>query len=137
MFDLCRRGFLKLATTMIGGIAVAQYSMPVVELPQLHEWVTDMGDYYVVRIPAFRTFANEKLDKPSVFLFGERSVARNLEIKGYADFHFRQGMTFKDSVVDATGFLIDGRTDVVELFGDNSGGVITRNHFIGGGIKHA
>jgi hypothetical protein len=132
MFDLCRRGFLKLATTFVGGIAVAQYVQPEMVLPELHPWVTDMGNFYYVKIPAGRTFSNEKLDKPCVFLFGERSTACNLEINGFVDAHFPQGMFFKDNTIDASRYLIDGRTDAIELFGSNSGGVITRNRFIGG-----
>lgn len=132
MFDLCRRGFLKLATTMIGGITVAQYVQPEMSLPELHPWVTDMGDFYYVRIPDFKTFRGETLDKPCVFLAGERSTACDLKIRGYVDLHFPRHMTFKDNEVDVSEFLIEGRNNPVELFGANSGGVITRNTYVVG-----
>lgn len=130
MLDLCRRGFLKLGVTMAGGIAIAQYSMPDAIAKSPHPWVTDMGDYYIVDIPDFKRFSYETLDKPVVMVFGERAEASNLEIKGFLDMHFPKSGTLKDCRIDASQCNAIGRKFVIDSFGENSGGIITRNSII-------
>ncbi len=39
--------------------------------------------------------------------------------------------TLCDSVIDTRGYMAEGRTAAINFFGDNQGGVITRNYVHG------
>ena len=83
-----RRGFLKLAVAMIGGTAVTRYAEPLVDIADTNrDWIEDKGDYCVIRVPDFKTFANEVIAKPVIFLLGQQAAVQNVDIAGYANIY--------------------------------------------------
>jgi hypothetical protein len=97
-----RRVFMKLATAMVGGVAIATYAEPLALVKYDAKWVTDKGGYYIVRIPDYMTFAHEDLDKPTIFLLGEQSRVRDVSVLGFANIAAPNGGAIDGLKVDAS-----------------------------------
>jgi hypothetical protein len=69
-----RRTFLRLTGAAAGALVIAKYAEPLAVLADHGPWVEDKGDFYIVRVPDFKTFANEHLEKPTIFLLGESAT---------------------------------------------------------------
>ena len=96
---LLRRAFLKLA----GASAVAAYAEPMIALESArHEWVEDRGDFYLIRVPDFKTFARESLDKPTILILGASAKALDVLVDGYLN-------VFAPAGGLVSGFFVDGR----------------------------
>lgn len=68
---LTRRGFLKIGVALVGSVMLAKYIEPVLVLPKArHDWVQQLSDFYIVRVPEGKTFAHEALDMPVLFIMG-------------------------------------------------------------------
>lgn len=82
-----RRGFLKVATMMVGSLLVAKYIEPIIQIvtPEKHSWIEDKGDFYIVRVPKNKIFANEHLDKPTIFLMDDSSYVHDVNVEGYSN----------------------------------------------------
>lgn len=102
MLDATRRGFLKIGTTILGGLTVAKYTEPLIDLaPSVHDWIEDRGDFVIVRVPKFKTFANEVINKPAIFLLGQGSTVTGVDVKGFANVRLGQRSRLLDSRFDA------------------------------------
>lgn len=117
MIQAARRGFLKLGTAIVGSLAIIHYAEPIIKLTKHHQWVEDKGDFLIVRVPDFKSFANETLNKPTVFLMGERSTVRGVDLKGFANIYAPNGAAIKDSVFDASSMSTASNRSVIELHG--------------------
>ena len=102
-----RRGFIKIGMAVVGAFTLAKYAEPLIEVSDLHQWIEDKGDFYIIRIPDFKTFAKETLNKPTIFILGEQSTVRDVEIFGYANVYAPKGGLITD-------MLFDGRKMVTE-----------------------
>jgi hypothetical protein len=100
--NLTKRGFLKVAGGVAGALGLQLYSEPLIAIPKRHEWIEDRGDFYIARVPSHKTFSHERLEKPTIFQAGERSVIRNVTVEGYANFYFAPGLYVDELFIDAT-----------------------------------
>lgn len=100
-----RRGFLKLLGAAVGAAAVPgilTYAEPLLAIPiEGREWVEDRGDFYVVRVPDFKTFAREVLDKPTIFLLGQQAILTNVLVSGFANLSAPRAGVIRDCTFDA------------------------------------
>ena len=60
-----RRSFLSVLAGASAALGLARYAEPFALTPDAHhEWVEDKGDYVIIRVPDFKTFARETINKP-------------------------------------------------------------------------
>lgn len=118
MMNITKRGFIKLGTSLIAGVSVARFSEIIIDVKPLHEWIEDRGDFYIVRIPDFKTFSKEILDKPTMLLFGEQSTASDITCNGFVNIYMPNGGTFTDSLVDTSKSMMAGRNAPVNYKGE-------------------
>lgn len=79
-----RRSFLALA----GATSLACYAEPFTLIQDArHEWIEDKGDYVIIRVPDFKTFASETISKPAILLLGQGATARDVEFGSYLNLH--------------------------------------------------
>lgn len=129
-----RRSFLKTGTTLVGGVLLTKYIEPIVPIAELkkHEWVEDKGDFYIVRVPDSKTFANELLDKPTIFLLGHHTVVRDIIVNGYANISHKGTSLITTSRFDVSKMLLSTNRSIlsVEAPGDSPNDThITNCHF--------
>lgn len=117
MIQTARRGFLKLGAAVVGSLAIMRYAEPIIQLTKHHEWIEDRGDFVIVRIPDFKSFANEQINKPVVFLMGEQSTIRNIDVKGFANIYAPRGGSFTDSSFDSRHIVTESNRSAIELRG--------------------
>lgn len=134
-----RRTFLKVASATVGVMVIHKYAEPF-EVLKENDWVTDRGDFYIVRVPDFKTFKNELLDKPTIFILGQEAIVYGCQIIGFANIAAPKGGLFSDSVVDTSRMEVPRIRSIVEIGGSNHL-VITGLHGISGpsadcGILH-
>lgn len=120
MIENTRRGFLKLVTTIIGGIAITKYSEPIVQVKSSHEWIEDKGDFAIVRVPDFKTFANETIAKPTIFILGQQSIVKQVDVTGFANVYAKQGGMVFGSRFDASKMEIQDRDAILHLVAENT-----------------
>ena len=99
---MLRRGFLK----MVGAVAalgVTKYAEPMVPVaPEYRDWIEDRGDFFILRVPDFKSFAGEVLNKPSLILLGRRAELRNTTVHGYTNLYVPQGGLVSESTFDGS-----------------------------------
>lgn len=123
-----RRTFLKVASSTVGAMVVHKYAEPFEVLPE-NDWITDRGDFYIVRVPDFKTFKNELLNKPTIFILGQSAVVSGCEVIGFANIAAPKGGTFDSCKVDSSAMEVPRKRSIIEIRED--GLVLTGNHVIG------
>lgn len=127
-----RRGFLKLGAALIGALTLAKYAEPVVALADTHhDWIEDKGDYCIVRVPDFRTFAHEAISKPVIFILGEQATVRAVEVEGFANIYAPKGGLVTASRFDGSRMVTEKDRPLVNLKAKDI--TISDCHFIGTG----
>jgi hypothetical protein len=125
-----RRTFLKAGTAVLGALALTRYTEPLIAMPDSsHEWIEDKGDFVIVRVPDFKTFANEVIDRPAIFIMGENAAVKHVEVKGYVNLYAPKGGSVTNSIFDASKMLVGRERSVMELKAENV--VISDCHFFG------
>lgn len=83
---------------------MAKYIEPVTQLinPEKHTWVEDKGDFYIVRVPMYKTFSRESLDKPTIFLMDQFSTVTQVSVNGYANFKTEGSSSLTDCEFDTS-----------------------------------
>lgn len=130
-----RRGFLKLGTAVIGGMAITRYAEPIIQLADRLEWVEDKGDYCIIRVPDFKTFANESITKPAIFILGELAIVRSVRVEGFANIYAPKGGRVMDSLFDSSRMVVKKERPVVNLNAKDT--IISDCQFIGNGFGSA
>lgn len=126
-----RRGFLKLAAAVIGGMAVTKYAEPLIQVAGAHhDWIEDKGDYCIIRVPDFKTFANEIIAKPVIFIMGEQAIVRSVDVGGFANVYAPKGGMVDACRFDGSRMVTEQKRPLVNIKGD--GLMVTGVHFIGG-----
>lgn len=110
-----RRGFIQLGTAIFGALTLQRYAEPFVEIVNTKDWITDHGDFLVVRVPAFKTFSNEILPKPTLFFMQERSTVRNVEVLGFANISAPMGGTIENSLFDCSKMIVSRNRPIIEI----------------------
>lgn len=115
-----RRTFLKAGTAVLGALTLARYTEPLIAMPDSsHEWIEDKGDFVIVRVPDFKTFANEVIDRPAIFLLGENANVKHVDVKGYVNLYAPKGGSVTYSKFDASKMLVGRERSVMELKAEN------------------
>lgn len=118
---LNKRGFLKIASVLVGGLTLSKYTNAELFLPEnkvsvFQDWIEDRGDFYIVRVPDFKSFNNEILNKPTVFLAGQHSSISRVRVDGFVNIHSKNGpIRLTESEIDATRHAFDGRRNIIEV----------------------
>lgn len=99
-----RRGFLKTASILVGGVMLPVYSEPLLQALPHHDWVQDKGDYYIVNVPERKVFKGESLDKPTIFLCGAGSSVLNTSVNGFVNMRGSTNVTVSGFNVDIRNF---------------------------------
>lgn len=98
-----RRAFLRALGAAAAAIGITRYAEPELLIPDVHhDWIEDRGDFYVVRVPDFKTFANETLNKPTIFLLGQESTMKYVEVNSYANIAMGLGASVLSSRFDSS-----------------------------------
>jgi hypothetical protein len=125
-----RRAFLKAGTAVLGALTLAKYTEPLIAMPDSsHEWIEDKGDFVIVRVPDFKTFADEVIDRPAIFLLGENAKVKHVDVKGYVNLYAPKGGSVTYSKFDASKMLVPRERSVMELKAKDV--VISDCHFEG------
>lgn len=125
-----RRGFLKLGAALIGALTLAKYAEPVVAVADHHhDWIEDKGDYLIVRVPDFKTFAHEAISKPVIFILGEQAIVRAVEVEGYANIYAPKGGLVTATRFDGSRMVTEKERPLVNLKAENL--TISDCHFVG------
>lgn len=120
---LNKRGFLKIASALVGGLTLSKYTnaeffVSEKKVSAFQDWIEDRGDFYVVTIPDFKSFSNEILNKPTVFLAGHNSSISRIRITGFVNIHSKNGhVLLTESEIDVTQHAVDCRRYVIEASG--------------------
>jgi hypothetical protein len=122
-----RRGFLKLGAVMLGSIGIIRYSEPIIDIAHSHEWIEDKGDYVIVRVPDFKSFANEFINKPAIFIMGQNAIVKNLSLKGFANFYIPNGGIITESHFDTRNMTTENIRNPATFKGH--GVTLTNCHF--------
>lgn len=129
-----RRGFLKVGTALAGGVVLAKYAEPILAaLPERHEWIEDRGDFLIVRVPDYKTFARERLEKPTIFLMGEQATVRDVHVIGFSNGYVPRGGRFHGCFFDGSGMTTVESRPVFTLKG--AGIAFDTCSFAGGGNR--
>jgi hypothetical protein len=127
-----RRGFLKLGAVLIGALTLTKYAEPLVDVADTnHDWIEDRGDYLIVRVPDFKTFANEMISKPVIFILGEQAIIRAVEVEGFANIYAPKGGLVTASRFDGSRMVTEKDRPLVNLKAEDL--TISECHFIGTG----
>ena len=121
-----RRTFLKLAGAAAAAMGITRYAEPMEIVPEFRhgDWIEDRGDFYIVRVPDNKVFANEILTKPTIFLLGQSAIVRQIELHGFCNVHAPRGGEIVGSVIDARKALIGRDRPVMELAGGRAGLIV-------------
>lgn len=125
---LSRRGFLVVASGLVTTISDAmrptQGLIALVEaenespVESVSDWITDKGDFYVVRVPAGKTFSIDLLDKSSVFYLENAAMVTRTQINGFVNVVFETNLgQVKECYFDATNTVLasGNKRDVLAL----------------------
>jgi hypothetical protein len=111
-----RRGFLKLAAAS----GIAMYAEPIVRMAlSYRDWIEDRGDFFIVRVPDFKSFANEDLSKPVVFLLGQQAAVRAVRVAGFVNVQAPRGAVIAECEFDARMVSVGRDRPVVTLAGND------------------
>jgi hypothetical protein len=112
-----RRGFLKIGAAILGSIGLVRYSEPIIEIAHTHEWIEDKGDYAIVRVPDFKSFANEVINKPAIFIMGRDSVVKNVNVDGFVNFYAPNGGRITNSRFDSSQMVTENSRSPMNIKG--------------------
>lgn len=115
-----RRIFLKLAGAVTGLVAASslvKYAEPYAKLSEIGEWIEDRGDFFIVRVPDYKMFAGEILNKPTIFLLGERAVVKDVRVNGFANVHAPNAGMVLGCMFDTSGMKVARNRPIVEIKG--------------------
>jgi hypothetical protein len=115
MSNIARRGFLKVGAAILGGLAITRYSEPIIQIVEKNEWIEDKGDYVIIRVPDFKTFANETIAKPAIFIMGQAATVKAIEVAGFANVYAPKGGLIMDSRFDASRMKTEEDRPVINL----------------------
>lgn len=132
MTELKRRGFLKLGAVTVGGLAVTKYAEPFITTPESKDWITDKGDYVIVRVPDYKTFAREVIDKPAIFILGTRSFVSGVDVTGFVNVAFSPGSVFEQSRINCEKVIAQGARHPMVITGRD--GFLQYNTFVCGPV---
>lgn len=133
MVELSRRGFLKVGVASVAGVLLAKYAEPVMSiLDNKNDWVTDKGDYYILRIPDFKSFANHKFDKPLIVVMGECSRMSNTTVQGMTNLIVPKGGEVAKCSFNCREFLTEEPRPVVKVSEKHNNLTVVDSEFIGG-----
>lgn len=119
-----RRGFLKVASTAVAGAVAARYS-DLIYIPEQKRWVTDMGDFYQLVVPAGKTFSNETFDKPVSVILGERARLVRCEFFNFLNIYSPDMGVVDDILVKNTSQFVGTRKGIVKIY--NSDRLLFKN----------
>lgn len=133
MVELSRRGFLKVGVASVAGVLLAKYAEPVMSiLDNKGDWITDKGDYYILRIPDFKSFANHKFDKPLIVVMGESSRMHHTTVQGMTNIIVPKGGEVTECEFNCKEFLTEEPRPVVKVSENSNKVTITDAVIIGG-----
>lgn len=120
--NMLRRTFLKAGTALGAGKLLTLYTEPLSEIvvPKKHEWIEDKGDFYIVRVPDYKTFAGECLNRNTIFLVGVGATVHQVSVTGYANVLLNHQSRMHQVHIDASDCLVAGRNCVVLVDAINS-----------------
>jgi len=114
--SLNRRTFAKIGTALAGSLVLAKYAEPLALVPnEYRDWIEDRGDFFIVRVPDYKTFARETLNKPTIILMGERSTVRDVEIQGCTNIHAPKGGAISQCMFDVRSMVFEKPREVIRL----------------------
>ena len=122
---------MKLGLVAVGSLIVAKYAEPIVDTPEIKKWIEDRGDFVIVRIPDFKTFANEVINKPAIFIMGQQAALRGVDVGGYVNVYAPDGGLVEGCRFDASQALAEHDRPVMKLQAANL--KISDCHFFGTG----
>ena len=126
-----RRSFLSVLAGASAALGLARYAEPFALTPDAHhEWVEDKGDYVIIRVPDFKTFARETINKPAILLLGKEATAHDVKFKSYLNLHGKPGSVLRDFSVDASRATTETPRPTVRLKLEHA---FLRGGFIKGG----
>lgn len=113
-----RRTFVNSAFAVVASnTSLLLNATPILHLEELtvpkyepSSWITDKGDYYVVKIPDGKTFIKEVLDKPSIIVLGENSKLSDLTVHGYASLYSKHSLNLGYLTIDQNNYECSGRS---------------------------
>ena len=114
--SLNRRTFAKIGTALMGGLVLAKYAEPLALVPtEYRDWIEDRGDFFIVRVPDYKTFERETLNKPTIILMGERTTVRDIEVQGYTNVHAPKGGRIDECTFDTRTMVVEKPREVIRL----------------------
>lgn len=113
---LVRRTFLKLAGA-VSALGLVRYEEPLQAIPneRVGDWIEDRGDFYIVRVPRWKSFANEFLHKPTIFLLEEGSLISHIGVLGFVNLQSPHGATAIDLAIDASRCSVRRKRPILEV----------------------
>lgn len=117
MISYSRRTFLKIGSILTGGLVLSKYTEPIVEIvePYRHRWVEDMGDFYIVRVPDSKSFSNELLDKPTIFLLERFAIVNSVSVIGYSNISHKGQSKIYDCMFDCSEMVMSTNRAVLHI----------------------
>jgi hypothetical protein len=114
-----RRTFLKLAGAAVGALALTRYAEPLALVsdvrPKYADWIEDRGDFYIVRVPDFQSFARERLKKPTILLLGENATVADIQVDAFVNIQAPKGGRIMACSFDARNVRVGRNRPVVEI----------------------
>lgn len=93
--NLTRRGFVAAASALAATVSAAMNLPSGIKLINetdseepvnlSKDWITDKGDYYIVRVPEGKSFWNETLDKSTVFYIENGGSVKHVRVNGFVN----------------------------------------------------
>jgi hypothetical protein len=119
--NLLRRTFLKVSASVALASAAMSKGLILLDEPELpiadnyKDWIEDRGNFYIVRVPDYKTFAKETLDKPTILLLGENSIAKDLDINGYLNVEISNRSQFISTRVDSSKYIVSVDRPIINI----------------------
>jgi len=85
----------------------------------------------VVRVPDFKTFAREHLDKPTIFILGSSAVLSEVSVEGFANIAAKPQSSVLDCHFDASKIDVQRDRAVVEISATTKELVLSRCNLLG------
>jgi hypothetical protein len=112
---------MKIATTLVGSVLVAQYVEPLVAMPAPKRFVDDRGDYLIVRIPNGECVHDEEFKKPILLILeGPYALFSSCLVTGFANVLAPNGGSIHDCYFDGIAMRTKKPRAVVHV--ETSGG---------------
>lgn len=122
---LSRRGFMVAASALAASVGIGNKLVTLIEtenetpIQKYSDWITDRGDYYIVRIPHGKSFSNHTFDKSVAFYMENDTTVSNVSVNGFTNLIMQQKdsrVMVRDSLFDSTSTkLASGKSRAVVL----------------------